>query len=248
MQIWRCDQQTSNAIVHDFFESKHFRDDIQALPGAFAFPMLFQRTHNVLHIKCMCCDSSAGTFTHHGTIHDEHSILAAIAKQDVCADAYDTLQRLKYRHDLVVVTSRQFAIQDATLQWLDQHFPDTFTSVHFGNHFAKAGNSRKKSEICRDIQADVLIDDNPTYAYDCASAGMQVLLFNWRLQYPWSQQPDQCDSFQAAHSRSTCSILTSQCLTEWASCNCDAAAMHMFTSSNQIAWYDAQLESCCCAA
>lgn len=51
-----------------------------------------------------------------------------------------------------------------------------FSEVHFGNHFAKEGASRKKSDICRAIGAEVLIDDNPTYAKECAEAGIHVLL------------------------------------------------------------------------
>ena len=36
----------------------------------------------------------------------------------------------------------------------------------------------------------MLIDDNPVYASDCAEAGMDVLLFDWKLDYPWSKTPD----------------------------------------------------------
>ncbi|KAK9846065.1 hypothetical protein WJX84_005117 [Apatococcus fuscideae] len=101
--------------------------------------------------------------------------------------AYHSLQRLRHSCDLVVVTSRQNAIQDATRAWLDQHFPQTFRDVFFGNHFAKEGASRSKSEICREVGASVLVDDNPGYAVDCAAAGLQVLLYDWRLSYPWNR-------------------------------------------------------------
>ena len=61
----------------------------------------------------------------------------------------------------------------------------------------------------------MLIDDNPMYAYDCASAGMQVLLFNWDLAYPWSQQPDECvstpDSAIAPPESGNCGLLA-QCV------------------------------------
>lgn len=40
--------------------------------------------------------------------------------------------------------------------------------MHFGNHFALEGVSKKKSDICRSIGAEVLIDDNPSYAVECA--------------------------------------------------------------------------------
>ena len=217
----------SNHIVHEFFNSRHFREGIPALPGrkplqvtstgcqctsdAVSAVLCFEEAHIVrcherillmalfAHVAlpglCYVCQS---TLRHSSTW--SKACLSIMLQKGAsracacCADAYNILQRLKQNHDLVVVTSRQYAIQDATLQWLDMHFPGTFSSVHFGNHFAKAGASRKKSEICCDIGADVLIDDNPTYAHDCAQAGMQVLLFNWRLSYPWSVPPDQCAS------------------------------------------------------
>jgi hypothetical protein len=67
----------------------------------------------------------------------------------VLAGAYETLLRLEAFCDLVVVTSRQHVIQQPTLEWLEAHFPAIFPEVHFGNHFALEGKSRKKSEICR---------------------------------------------------------------------------------------------------
>lgn len=36
----------------------------------------------------------------------------------------------------------------------------------------------------------MLIDDNPVYACDCAEAGMEVVLFDWHLEYAWSKLPD----------------------------------------------------------
>lgn len=43
--------------------------------------------------------------------------------------------------------------------------------------------------MCRDLQADILIDDNPVYAEECAAAGVRVLLFDWDGSYPWSTTP-----------------------------------------------------------
>ena len=54
--------------------------------------------------------------------------------------------------------------QDVTLDWIDRHYGGLFHDVYFGNHFALEGTSRKKSDICRNIGASVLIDDNPAYA------------------------------------------------------------------------------------
>ena len=36
----------------------------------------------------------------------------------------------------------------------------------------------------------MLIDDNPRYARDCAEAGIEVLLYDWQLSYPWAKTAD----------------------------------------------------------
>lgn len=104
--------------------------------------------------------------------------------------AFETLARLQGSCDLVVVTSRQHVIQDLTLEWLDRHYAGLFAEVYFGNHFALQGASRKKSDICKTIDAHVLIDDNVGYAMDCADAGINVLLYDWEDSYPWSKLPE----------------------------------------------------------
>ncbi|OAY73067.1 hypothetical protein ACMD2_16423 [Ananas comosus] len=99
---------------------------------------------------------------------------------------------------LSVVTSRQNVIKDHTLEWIQKHYPDLFQEIHFGNHFALDGESKPKSEICRQdlliylpicrissLGAQILIDDNPRYASECADAGMRVLLFDYDNSYPW---------------------------------------------------------------
>ncbi|XP_050379347.1 uncharacterized protein LOC126796657 [Argentina anserina] len=99
--------------------------------------------------------------------------------------AKETLHKLSGFCNLSVVTSRQNAIKDHTIQWIESHFPGLFQEIHFGNHFALHGESKPKSEICRSLGAKVLIDDNPRYALECAEVGMRVLLFDYENSYPW---------------------------------------------------------------
>lgn len=102
--------------------------------------------------------------------------------------SFDTLRRLSELDNvrLVVVTSRQTIIRQETCAWLDRHFPSLFQQTHFGNQYSLGGASRTKREICEEIGADVLIDDNPEYALECADAGIDVVLFD---RYPWSRLP-----------------------------------------------------------
>lgn len=164
MQIWKCDQERSAYLVHEFFKSPYFLDGIPAMPGTTTLQNTALPSYLV-------------------------SSTAPRVNAQQHAGAKDALQRLKPHTELVVVTSRQNVIQEVTRDWVDTNFPDIFSEVHFGNHWAKSGASRSKSDMCLDVGADILIDDNPRYAYECATKGMDVLLYNWKHQYPWAQQP-----------------------------------------------------------
>ncbi len=111
------------------------------------------------------------------------------------------LRRASSYATLAVVTSRQHAIREPTLAWLDAHFPGLFDGgVHFGNHWAKAGGPAvPKATICADIGASVLVDDNPRYAAEAAAAGLDVLLYDWQGGYPWAK----LGPVDAAHPRIT---------------------------------------------
>jgi uncharacterized HAD superfamily protein len=98
--------------------------------------------------------------------------------------AKSSLQRLQRVADLVVVTSRQHVIEEQTRAWLDEHYSGVFKTVLMGNHFAMSGASRSKAELCREVGASVLVDDNPVYARECAEAGIDVLQFG---AYPWNR-------------------------------------------------------------
>ncbi|KAF8401173.1 hypothetical protein HHK36_014477 [Tetracentron sinense] len=95
------------------------------------------------------------------------------------------LHKLSRFCDLSVVTSRQNAIKDHTIEWIEKYYPGLFQEIHFGNHFALDGLSRPKSDICRSLGAKFLIDDNPRYAIECAEVGIRVLLFDYENSYPW---------------------------------------------------------------
>ena len=43
--------------------------------------------------------------------------------------------------------------------------------------------------LSRSIGASILIDDNTGYAVECAEAGIDVLLYDWNMKYPWSKLP-----------------------------------------------------------
>ena len=70
---------------------------------------------------------------------------------------------------------------------------------------------------CRAIGAEVLIDDNPGYAQECAEAGIHVLLYDWQQGYPWSKTPgggpthDRITRWVASCAALCCAVLHRAC-------------------------------------
>lgn len=117
---------------------------------------------------------------------------------DPIPGARDALIQLKESFELHIVTARQYIVQEQTLSWIERYFPDLFTAVHFGNHFSRDGTSRSKAQICREIHASALIDDNLTYAIQCVREDIPVLLFG---DYAWNQLSSMPSGFSTADIR-----------------------------------------------
>jgi uncharacterized HAD superfamily protein len=100
--------------------------------------------------------------------------------------ALHILNELKNDYDLHIVTARQHKLEDITRNWIERYFPNVFHEIHFGNHYSACGKSRSKPEMCKAINAKLLIDDSLNYATQCVKEGIQVVLFG---NYPWNQVP-----------------------------------------------------------
>jgi len=86
-------------------------------------------------------------------------------------------------YNLKIVTARdEWLFEKYTKTWLEKYFPWIFCDVYFANHFS--WRSRKKSEICLDIWASKMIEDNYDYALDTSSAWIETYLFNkpWNIE------------------------------------------------------------------
>lgn len=101
------------------------------------------------------------------------------------AEAIEALRSLNVRHDLHMVTGRPDYLSDATHRMLAAHFPDIFKTVQFTNFFG--AKPRSKAEVCRELNADVLIDDHLHHATVVAESGIPALLFG---EYPWNESTD----------------------------------------------------------
>ena len=89
---------------------------------------------------------------------------------------------LARRYNLVLVTARPDYMLEETQDLLDTYFPNSFSEIHFTNEWAGNGKTRKKSQICKEIKAELIIEDSHANAIDCAKSGIQAILIN----KPWN--------------------------------------------------------------
>jgi len=106
-------------------------------------------------------------------------------------EAIPVLQKLKEQYDLIVLTSRRLSIKPLTTEWLDRHFPDIFSAVHFAGFYDDTKNLREslkksKGDLCQQLGADYLIDDQLKHCIAAADCGVQSLLFG---NYGWNKLP-----------------------------------------------------------
>jgi len=100
------------------------------------------------------------------------------------AEAKPVLLVLSERYSLVIVTARDTIIEKMTRDWLALHFQDFFGEAHFTAQYSLEGKGRSKAEVCKEINAAYLIDDDPKNILAACEQGVRGILFG---DYPWSK-------------------------------------------------------------
>ena len=98
--------------------------------------------------------------------------------------ALPVLKKLAKTYNLVAVTSRRRLLQPETDAWMGRHFPGIFQELHYAGIWDELPKDQvmralkhTKAELCREIGADYLIDDQIKHCIGAAEAGVQALLF-----------------------------------------------------------------------
>jgi len=107
-------------------------------------------------------------------------------------DAPEVLRRLSKRYNLVILTSRRIVLKEVTEAWLEKHFPGVFSEVLFagiwdGDEHVLAKLHKSKADMCKQIGADYLIDDQLKHCLGAEKAGVTCLLFG---EYGWNKTED----------------------------------------------------------
>lgn len=109
--------------------------------------------------------------------HEHHDTIPVIG------GTAETLRQLQDHFELHIVTSRSRSLKAITEQWLERHLPGLFSDAHFVNQHSH--QNEPKSIRCREIDAQLLIDDAWHHVADAAAADLPAILFD----RPWNQTP-----------------------------------------------------------
>jgi 5'(3')-deoxyribonucleotidase len=108
------------------------------------------------------------------------------------AGSLKVIEALKTKgHELYIITGRNDKDIAQTELWIEKNFPSVFQGVHFAN-------SRKKSEICKELGIEIMIDDNPDVALECATEGIKVFIFDqsWNREREFPINVERVSSWQ----------------------------------------------------
>ena len=114
---------------------------------------------------------------------------ATIRQYGHIGGALDVLERLSSQHHLMIATSRRLHMKHDTLAWVEEHFPNVFssTAVYFAGIWDEPrgdAHAMTKAELVNQIDADVLIDDQLKHCIAVANQGRHGLLFG---EYAWNR-------------------------------------------------------------
>ena len=141
-------------------------------------------TYNMLYgTKVQLVDAYTSTNTDWGVDHDElirrkYEIqqTGEFAQLPPRTDAVRVIKKLATDHEPHLVTARDAAVLRVTDKMLAADFPDCFTKLH---HIGR----QSKGDVCRQIGAEILIDDNLKHLLDAEMHGIKEGL--WFGHYSW---------------------------------------------------------------
>jgi uncharacterized HAD superfamily protein len=120
-----------------------------------------------------------------GTATETNEKIREFGETDYFADiiplpgSQETINSLKKKgHNLFVVTGRRTYLAEKTAAWIGIYFPEAFSGIYHTNAYALDGARIKKSQVCKDLDAKIIVDDDFKHITDCAGSDIKVLVYD----------------------------------------------------------------------
>ncbi len=124
---------------------------------------------------------------------EEFHLSDRVSVYEAMFDARKTLEKLKERFNLTILTSRRRVLEKLTQEWIEKHYPSIFDNCVYCGFYDTGdigGLHLTKAELAQSLKVDYLIDDQLKHVSAAASVGIKGLLFG---EYAWNktdQLPD----------------------------------------------------------
>ncbi|MFA5004222.1 MAG: hypothetical protein WC498_03025 [Candidatus Saccharimonadales bacterium] len=159
------------------------------------FPMAptYLEYHNAVHGTSYTVNDLTSYYIEHLTGETVEQVMAKIEAYLGTAHYKETgpmpgsievIRKLSEKYELVVITARDPFYRGSTEEFIAKHYPELFKALHYTHILEVPGKTRPKYEICKEVGAIMLIDDNLSNVIACAERGISSVLFG---DYPWNQ-------------------------------------------------------------
>lgn len=105
-------------------------------------------------------------------------------------DAKEVLVTLSEHYELIIVTARRREIAAVTKEWIERHYSGIFSDIHHAGIWDTEhpdASTYTKADICQEVGAAYLIDDQAKHCNAVQTAGIQAIMFG---DYPWNRGSD----------------------------------------------------------
>lgn len=97
--------------------------------------------------------------------------------------AREAILKLSLSHEVFFITSRSLLFKDKTENFIKKNFPNNQFEIIFSSDFHIENPGKTKSDLCKELNLNFLIEDNSEYALQSAKEGIKVFLLN----KPWNK-------------------------------------------------------------
>ncbi len=103
----------------------------------------------------------------------------------------EAIDELAETCDIFIISSRPNKLFDETVLFFEKNFPgNNFEIIFSGEIHDEDKRNLSKHEICNNLGINVMVEDNPTYAFECARNGIKTFL----IDRPWNRVFEEHDN------------------------------------------------------
>jgi len=96
-------------------------------------------------------------------------------------EAVEAVSELAKKHKIIIITGRAESSEKKTRAWVKKNLPMIKDIFFIRKVYHET--PKNKADVCKKINADILIDDNLNHVHNCNRAGVKAIL----IDYPWNR-------------------------------------------------------------